>query len=518
MRTAAPWRSPRSSSPWPAASTRSAAPEPPTRSWPDSTGTGSCCYIWPVVDLPFDEINAIARRLTPLTEGLGLEQVVVNARLQLPTSDEPVDAVLRLGLRTRPRTHGAHHRTADGTDAAARRLHAQAHPDSSPWARPSLRAGPDARRAAVARSSSTTSTTRGGSCRCGGEPGQQRSRRRRRRRDDAARRLPGGHHPGRRARRSDEGDGGDRRGGVRADHRGDRPGRRRWACRSSGSPSPPGPRSPWTRAARTSTGSPVCCGGSSSTPQRRWRGQRRRRRDQRRRPAVLERRGDDADAHQRHPRDDPGQRDGAHRQAGDRLLRRRLGRGQPRHRRLRQDHGTQRRGPVLRPDDRRRRRRCSSSTTASRTGRRASAWPRRDRHRRPIRSRRQRLTRTPVEGSEFTTVGEIFSESANRDRKKPFDIRTVIGAVVDADHEVLERWPEMAEAETAVVCDARLGGYAGHRPRHRVTTAPPPWPRRRRRPGAVVDLDAGPAGVREDDRAIPPQGEWDPRRRAHEPV
>ena len=65
-----------------------------------------------------------------------------------------------------------------------------------------------------------------------------------------------------------------------------------------------------------------------------------------------------------------------------------------------------------------------------------------------------------AEGSEFTTVGEIFSESANRDRKKPFDIRTVIDAVVDADHDVLERWPEMAEAEMAVVCDARVGGVA----------------------------------------------------------
>ena len=41
-----------------------------------------------------------------------------------------------------------------------------------------------------------------------------------------------------------------------------------------------------------------------------------------------------------------------------------------------------------------------------------------------------------VEGSEFATVGEIFSDTANRDRKKPFDIRTVIAAVVDADHEV----------------------------------------------------------------------------------
>ena len=36
----------------------------------------------------------------------------------------------------------------------------------------------------------------------------------------------------------------------------------------------------------------------------------------------------------------------------------------------------------------------------------------------------------------------------------------MIDAVVDADHDVLERWPEMAEAEMAVVCDARVGGVA----------------------------------------------------------
>ncbi len=59
---------------------------------------------------------------------------------------------------------------------------------------------------------------------------------------------------------------------------------------------------------------------------------------------------------------------------------------------------------------------------------------------------------------EFATVGEIWS--ANPDRKKPFDIRTVMAAVADADHETLERWAGMADAETAVVLDARLGGHA----------------------------------------------------------
>ncbi len=63
-----------------------------------------------------------------------------------------------------------------------------------------------------------------------------------------------------------------------------------------------------------------------------------------------------------------------------------------------------------------------------------------------------------VAGSDFTTVGEIFSAEANPDRKKPFDIRTVMRALADQDHPVLERWAGMADAETATVQDAHLGG------------------------------------------------------------
>jgi acetyl-CoA carboxylase carboxyltransferase component len=59
----------------------------------------------------------------------------------------------------------------------------------------------------------------------------------------------------------------------------------------------------------------------------------------------------------------------------------------------------------------------------------------------------------------FATIGDVFSAAANPDRKKPFDIRTIIRAVVDQDRTPLERWPEMAEAETAVTFDAFLGGY-----------------------------------------------------------
>ena len=62
-------------------------------------------------------------------------------------------------------------------------------------------------------------------------------------------------------------------------------------------------------------------------------------------------------------------------------------------------------------------------------------------------------------GSDLTTVGEIFSELSNPGRKKPFDIRSVMRAVVDRDHRPLERWKGMAEAEMAVSWDAHLGGW-----------------------------------------------------------
>ncbi|SCF05659.1 Acetyl/propionyl-CoA carboxylase, alpha subunit [Micromonospora viridifaciens] len=60
--------------------------------------------------------------------------------------------------------------------------------------------------------------------------------------------------------------------------------------------------------------------------------------------------------------------------------------------------------------------------------------------------------------SDFTTVGEIFSRERNPDRKKAFDIRTLMRALADQDHAILERWAGMADAETAVVQDVHLGG------------------------------------------------------------
>jgi acetyl-CoA carboxylase carboxyltransferase component len=64
-----------------------------------------------------------------------------------------------------------------------------------------------------------------------------------------------------------------------------------------------------------------------------------------------------------------------------------------------------------------------------------------------------------VAGSDFTTVGQIFSAEHNPDRKKPFDIRTVMRALSDQDHPVLERWAGMADADTSAVQDVHIGGW-----------------------------------------------------------
>ena len=60
--------------------------------------------------------------------------------------------------------------------------------------------------------------------------------------------------------------------------------------------------------------------------------------------------------------------------------------------------------------------------------------------------------------TEFGALGEIFDAATNPERKKPFDIRSLLRGVADADHPTLERWADMADAESAVVLDAHLGG------------------------------------------------------------
>lgn len=62
-------------------------------------------------------------------------------------------------------------------------------------------------------------------------------------------------------------------------------------------------------------------------------------------------------------------------------------------------------------------------------------------------------------GQGFATVGDIFSAKLNPERKKPFEIRQVMTALIDQDCKPLERWAGMRDAETSVVWEARIGGY-----------------------------------------------------------
>lgn len=63
-------------------------------------------------------------------------------------------------------------------------------------------------------------------------------------------------------------------------------------------------------------------------------------------------------------------------------------------------------------------------------------------------------------GQGFKTIGDIFSQRYNPERKKPFDMRQVMRAVVDQDCIPLERWKFMQHAETAIVWHVRIGGLA----------------------------------------------------------
>ena len=64
--------------------------------------------------------------------------------------------------------------------------------------------------------------------------------------------------------------------------------------------------------------------------------------------------------------------------------------------------------------------------------------------RRPTSDPRERDVRQSaheqVPGTRFTSVAEVFDLTTNPDRKQPFDMRSVMRAVADADCAPLERW------------------------------------------------------------------------------
>jgi acetyl-CoA carboxylase carboxyltransferase component len=69
-----------------------------------------------------------------------------------------------------------------------------------------------------------------------------------------------------------------------------------------------------------------------------------------------------------------------------------------------------------------------------------------------------RDVRSAGHGGAFATIGDVFSEERNPDRKLPFEIRQVMAAVTDSDQPTMERWRGMQHGETAVVMDAFIGG------------------------------------------------------------
>ena len=61
--------------------------------------------------------------------------------------------------------------------------------------------------------------------------------------------------------------------------------------------------------------------------------------------------------------------------------------------------------------------------------------------------------------SPFRSVGDVFSAELNAERKQPFDMRSVMRAVADADSEPLERWKDLRDGDTSIVWDTTIGGW-----------------------------------------------------------
>ncbi len=85
-------------------------------------------------------------------------------------------------------------------------------------------------------------------------------------------------------------------------------------------------------------------------------------------------------------------------------------------------------------------------------------WPRRRTTTDPVDRDVRSAPHTGRDTTDMTKVGDIFSAEHNPERKKPFDMRSVMRAVADADSAPLERWGQWRGAETAIVWDAHVGG------------------------------------------------------------
>ena len=302
-------------------------------------------YAWPSIELPPAQLATLARAIAPLTVGAGVDQIVILGRLQVEPGAEPRDVALRfsnqpgtgVGLRVTDRPTEPMRPLDDYTQKV---LRSRARGLAYPYELAPLVAG----RGGTLRRARPGRRRPAGA---GGPPaGQQQGGHRRRSGDDADAALPRGHDPGGAVRRPDEGARHGRRTRVRAAGRRAGPGR---GARPAGGVVRAVLRRQDLDGQRHREHGRRREGAAPDhrVHPGRWRDQRRRGGHQRGRAAVLERRSDDAHAHQGHPGDDAGQRDGADRQALAGLLGRGVGGGQLRPRRLRPGDGPERAGAVL---------------------------------------------------------------------------------------------------------------------------------------------------------------------------
>ncbi|HEU5083374.1 MAG TPA: biotin carboxylase N-terminal domain-containing protein, partial [Acidimicrobiales bacterium] len=56
-------------------------------------------FVWPPVEISLEEVAAVAKRLVPLTTGLGIEQVLVQGRVIDPVTRDSAEVVFRLGYQ-----------------------------------------------------------------------------------------------------------------------------------------------------------------------------------------------------------------------------------------------------------------------------------------------------------------------------------------------------------------------------------------------------------------------------------
>ena len=166
-----------------------------------------------------------------------------------------------------------------------------------------------------------------------------------------------------------------------------------------------------------------------------------------------------------------------------RLLRWCVGRGQLRYRWLRPaSWAPNGQGAVLGPPTSLRRARSCSVTTHHSYLAPGERFPRRAATTDPV-DRDVRSFPHTHPSSDFETVGDIFSSAKNPDRKKPFDIRTVMRSVVDQDHSVSRalgrhgRAPTPRSFWTRISPDIRSQWWASNPARSHVRgTSPPTGP------------------------------------------